>query len=148
MKISRARGATIAGGLLLLAGTGLLLRAIPFWRALTSTTWRVIVPLVGLSLGIAKGVFILRRTAARMISRMETLPEPFWIWQTYPAYFYPLLGLMIAAGVTVRVRYGASAPGAVAGLYFGIGSALLSSCGTYFRAARAKAPAAAAARQS
>ena len=112
------------------------MRAIPFWRELDSTLWRVIVPLLGVSLGIAKGVFILRRTAARMITRLETLPEPFWIWQTYPVYFYPFLAVVITAGVAVRVRFGASAPGAVAGLYLGIGAALLSSAGVYFRAAR------------
>ncbi len=136
MKISRAHGATVAGSLLVLAGAGLIWRAFPFWQRLESPLWRVIVPLLGLVLGITKGVFVLRRTGARMIARMETLPEPFWIWKTYPAYFYPLLGIMIAAGVTARIQFGEDAPGPLAGLYFGIGSALLSSAGPYFRAAR------------
>lgn len=135
MKISRASGATLAGSVLILVGAALILRAIPFWQALDSPLWQVLVPLLGLPLGAAKGVFILRRTAARMVARLETLPERFWIWRIYPAYFYPFVGVMIAAGVTVRVRFGESAPGVVAALYLGIGVALLSSGGPYFRAA-------------
>ncbi|RMG10029.1 MAG: hypothetical protein D6731_18350 [Planctomycetota bacterium] len=148
MKLRRSQGAVLASGLLVFAGCMLLWRALPFWRALDSAVWRALVPVGGGLLGALKGVFVLRRTVRRTVERLSTLPEPFWPWQVYPPAFYPLLAVMIAAGVGLRYAFGASAPGLVAGLYFGIGSALLAASVFYLRAAPGLAAAPASAEPS
>ena len=90
----------------------------------------------GLAIGAAKGWFVLRRTAAKNLSRIGSLAEPTRPWQAFPPAFYPLIGLMVGLGVGIRLLARHGLPGGhvtALGVYVAIGAALLGSSLPYWR---------------
>ncbi len=102
------------------------------WRGVimlqkAETTWGLILAAVlGALVGVAKGNFVLGKTARRNIKRMEAIPSP-RPWNVFTSKFYVLILLMIGLGVGLRSLAAAEVlPWAlVGGIYLGIGLALL-----------------------
>jgi hypothetical protein len=116
----------------------LLWRGSSFWlRCLEDSRSSAILIAVGaVAVGGAKGWFVLRKSSKRMIARIGKRPGPRPVWETYPVYFYPLIGAMIGMGIGVRALWADDSPGIVALVYLGIGTALLTSAPPFFGAAR------------
>lgn len=142
MKISRSKRALLAGVVLLFAATMLVVRAFPIWRGVEPLTAQLTWLLVGIAVGVPKGLFVISRSSKRIVARIEASPGPVWIWKTWPVYFYPLVGVMITAGVLFRRAFSATAPGLVSAVYVGVGAALAVGSYPYFRAMRTFAGAA------
>ena len=135
MKLRRPGRALLGAAVCLFACLMLVWRALPMWSAAGPLGHQLGWLALGLGAGIPKGWFVIRRSSARIVARIEASPGPVWFWQTYPAYFYPLVGVMITAGVLVRRTFALSAPGAVFALYVGVGAALAVGSLPFFRAA-------------
>ena len=133
--------ARIAGTVWCLAATGLLARAIGFWgraRAEDHRSTILLAATVGLAtaIGIAKGRFVLSRSAARNIARIERLPDPVRVWHVFAPWTLLLIAGMIALGFAVRAAAAHGWLGGWAGalgIYVAVATALLSSSGAYFR---------------
>lgn len=138
MHVSPRNRALAAGVVWLIGGSMLLWRGSPYWMRSyeASPTTAIVILLAALIIGGAKGWFVLRKSSARMIRRIEASPVPRPIWEIYPVYFYPLILVMIGMGWSVRHYWGEDLPGLVAGVYLGIGAALLTSSAPYFKAWR------------
>ena len=138
MSVTPKNRARFAGFVWLVGGTVLVWRGFPFWRRTldASAMIGIIVLAAALMVGTAKGIFVLRKSARRMITRIESRPGPRPFWEMYPIYFYPLIAVMIGSGILLRHYWGESHPAIIAGVYLGIGAALLSSAAPFFSAAR------------
>ena len=55
---------------------------------------------LGVLVGILKAWLIFSKSALRNLRRIRTLKKPAW-WDLYPLWFYPLLALMIATGISM-----------------------------------------------
>ncbi len=55
---------------------------------------------LGVLVGILKAWLIFSRSALRNLRRIQALKSPAW-WNLYPLWFYPLLALMIATGISM-----------------------------------------------
>lgn len=139
MKMNQSQRLFLAGALWIAIGTFLAVRGAAYFKAahVMSPLWAYLGLALGVVVGCAKGLFVLRKSAKRVIARIESrvAPEPFW--QIYPPYLYLLIPLMIGLGLTLRHFFGASHPSLILGVYAGIGAALLVSAMPFF-AARAR----------
>lgn len=132
-----ARGRALLGGVVWVAiGVMLIWRGFPYWAKseTSSPGWALWAVVLGLVIGGAKGVFVLRKSAARMIRRIESRPGRAPFWQIYPPYLYLLIPVMIGMGLALKSYYGESKPSLVLGVYVGIGAALLCSSFPFFGA--------------
>ena len=84
-------------------------------------------------LGAAKGWFVLRRSATRILQHILERPGRQGLDAIVPMRTAPLLLLMIGLGVSLRTFLGEDYPAAVAGIYLGIGVALAVSASPFFR---------------
>ena len=128
--------AFLAGAIWLMAGLLLIGRGLsPYWMEVARGSLVEASLVLGLAmlLGAAKGRFVLRRTAERMLNHIERQPARLGLNTVYPLSFYPVLLGMICLGFAVRTFLGESFPAVVAGVYIGIGAALLASALPYFR---------------
>ena len=136
MTLNSAQRALLASTLWSAAGVVLICRGlVPYWFALAQESLSDALVLMAMAslLGIAKGWFVLRRTARRLLRHIETQPETTGLSALYPARFYLLMALMVSLGFTLRAAFGTSLPALVAGVYLAIGVALLGSTLPYFR---------------
>ena len=128
--------AFIAGAVWLMAGLLLIGRGLfPYWVEVARGSYAeasLLLAGAGL-LGAAKGWFVLKRTAMRVLSHIDAQPGRQSVVALYPRSFYPLLLVMVLLGVAIRTWLGETFPAVVAGLYLGIGAALVSSTAPYFR---------------
>jgi len=139
--MSRRSLARIAGALWCVAGFVLLGRGVGLFHIAHEFENRPLAVLLlaiaaGLVVGLAKGALILRRTAARNLMRIGTLPEPARPWQAFPTAFYPLIVVMIGMGIGIRALAAHGLPGGhvtALGVYVAIGGALLGSSLPYWR---------------
>ena len=139
MNLSPHTRALVGGIIWVLVGVFLIARGLfPYGAsALESAPAAAILWLVGgLLAGTAKGLFVLTRSAARMIGRIEARPHPAPFWQIYPPLFFLLIPIMIGFGILLRLLFGDSHPEVVAGVYVGIGAALIASSAPFFRASQ------------
>lgn len=89
---------------------------------------------VAVIIGVAKGKFVLSKTARRNKSRIEGIEEPLKVHHVYAKSFYFLIAGMILLGVTLRT-FNEYLGGyvVVAAIYCGIGLALMVSSLTYWK---------------
>lgn len=128
---------TLAGVIWVLVGGMLLTRSVPMVESASEQSgWvtTIISLIVGAFLGAAKGRFVLSRTARRNRSRIEALPSAY-LWNVFTGKTWLLVVGMIGLGLLLR---GGAAAGwfnwaSIAGIYAGIGAAMLVSSWMYFR---------------
>lgn len=126
---------TLSGFLWLAIGIFLLMKGLSlvtaFYVNIDQTTLLLIA--LGVALGFAKGNFVLRKTVARVVERIRSLPDPIQFSQIYSKGYYFLIGGMILLGITMRWL---PIPEQVRGtIDIAIGCALITGALLYFRAA-------------
>lgn len=138
--LSRQQHLWIAGIIWTLVGAGLLTMGMKFWFQFPYLglldTKHITFGAIALSLGLAKGKFVLDRTAGRVIERVDALqePNPFKsVFQMFGIKTIALIVLMMMIGLGLRMM-GVSYE--IRGLiYLAVGAALLWSCRRYWGAA-------------
>lgn len=133
--------AFIAGAVWIAAGLLLIWRGLfPYWMEVARDSYAVAsLLLVGAAIvGAAKGWFVLRRGAMRVLRHIDAQPGRQGLAALYPRSVYPLLLFMVLLGIAIRTWLGAALPAVVAGVYLAVGVALLSSTAPYFRFWRQK----------
>ena len=97
-------------------------------------TGLIISLVIAIIIGGAKGKFVLSKTARRNKSRIESIEGPLQIHHVYAKSFYILIAGMILLGVSLR-HFNEYLGGyvVVAGIYCGIGLALMVSSLTYWK---------------
>ena len=130
---------TLAGSIWGLVGLFLVIRGAIMYQAALETqnatqTALAISIAISFIVGVAKGRFVLSKTARRNKSRIENIEGPLKIHHVYAKSFYILIAGMIALGVTLRT-YNESLGGyvVVAAVYCGIGLALIVSSLVYWK---------------
>ncbi len=130
---------TLAGSIWGLVGLFLVIRGAIMYQAALDTqnatqTALMISIAISVIIGVAKGRFVLSKTARRNKSRIESIEGPLKVHHVYAKSFYILIAAMIALGVTLRT-YNESLGGyvVVAAIYCGIGLALMVSSLTYWK---------------
>jgi ferrochelatase len=138
MSILPRRLTTLAGIIWVLVGGMLLTRSVPMIESASEQsgwTTTIVALVIGALLGAGKGRFVLSKTARRNRSRIEALPSAY-IWNVFTGKTWLLVVGMIGLGLLLR---GGAAAGwfnwaSIAGIYAGIGAAMLVSSWMYFRA--------------
>ena len=128
--------AFIAGAVWLLAGLLLVWRGLfPYWVEVARVSHADASLLLGGAtlVGAAKGRFVLRRGAMRVLRHIDARPGRQRLAALYPPSVYPLLLVMVLSGIAIRAWLGETLPAVVAGVYLAVGAALLSSTAPYFR---------------
>jgi hypothetical protein len=135
MKLDGNQRAILAGVVWIAIGVFLILRGWWHWEAFGDGSFPALPLAIGGIIGVAKGFFVIKKSAARMMTRIRAHPEPQWFWQMYPPYLYLLIPLMILFGWGLRHFFGEDHPGVVLAVFAGIGAALLVSSLPFFRRA-------------
>ena len=137
---------TLAGSIWGLVGLFLIIRGAVMYQAALDTqnatqTALMISIAIAVVIGVAKGKFVLSKTARRNKSRIESLEEPLKIHHVYAKSFYILIAGMIGLGYSLR-HFNEHLGGyvVVAAIYCGIGLALMVSSLTYWKTETQPAP--------
>ena len=131
---------TLAGSIWGLVGLFLIIRGVAMYQEAlnsqnASQTALIISIAIAVVVGIAKGKFVLSKTARRNKSRIENIQEPLKIHHVYAKSFYFLIAGMIALGIALRMFNEYLGGYIVVGaIYCGIGLALMVSSLTYWKA--------------
>jgi uncharacterized membrane protein len=130
---------TMAGSVWGLVGLFLIVRGAGMYQAALETqnasqTAVAISIAISVIIGVAKGRFVLSKTARRNKSRIESIEEPLKVHHVYAKSFYFLIAGMILLGVSMRT-FNEYLGGyvVVAAVYCGIGLALMVSSLTYWK---------------
>jgi hypothetical protein len=130
---------TLAGSIWGLVGLFLVIRGAVMYQAAMETqnasqTAVMISIAIAVIIGVAKGKFVLSKTARRNKSRIESIEEPLKVHHVYAKSFYFLIAGMILLGVSLR-HFNEYLGGyvVVAAIYCGIGLALMVSSLTYWK---------------
>jgi len=126
----------LAGLVWCLAGVLLVLRGLaPYWLEIARDSLGAGAALLAASVlvGWAKGWFVLRRAAGRIIDHIEAHRDDGGPWQLYPPRLLALIPVMIALGLGLRAGLGDTLPSLVAAVYLGVGTALMASTLPFFR---------------
>ena len=130
---------TLAGSIWGLVGLFLIIRGVIMYQAALDTqnatqTALMISIAIAVVIGVAKGKFVLSKTARRNKSRIESIEEPLKIHHVYAKSFYFLIAGMILLGVSLRTFNEYLGGYVVVGaIYCGIGLALMVSSLTYWK---------------
>ncbi len=130
MNIGMVGRARVAGMLWLGMGAFLVYRGVAYREAAGDSAQLALV--LGIVIGVAKGLTVLRRSSRRVIARIEAQPGKAAVWSMWPPILLLLIPLMIAGGWALRHYYGESNPAVVLAVYTGIGAALIASSFPYF----------------
>jgi hypothetical protein len=129
----------LAGSVWGLVGLFLIIRGAVMYQAALETqnatqTALMISIAIAIVIGVAKGKFVLSKTARRNKSRIERIEGPLKVHHVYAKSFYFLIAGMILLGVSLR-HFNEYLGGyvVVAGIYCGIGLALMVSSLTYWK---------------
>jgi hypothetical protein len=129
----------LAGSIWGLVGLFLIIRGAVMYQDALNTqnatqTALMISIAVSIIVGVAKGRFVLSKTARRNKSRIENIDGPLKIHHVYAKSFYFLIAGMILLGVSLRT-FNEYLGGyvVVAAIYCGIGLALMVSSLTYWK---------------
>tara|TARA_B110000438_G_scaffold138356_1_gene133697 strand:+ start:1334 stop:1792 length:459 start_codon:yes stop_codon:yes gene_type:complete len=129
---------SIAGGLWCVIGTFLIFRGLGLYQLAGqeqhSTQVSIILSVItAILIGLAKGKFVLSKTAKKNKARIYELEDPVRIHQIFAKPFYFLIPMMMGLGVLLR-SYNELLGGyvVVAAIYCGIGMALIVSSRTYW----------------
>jgi uncharacterized membrane protein len=130
---------TLAGSIWGLVGLFMIIRGAGMYQDALNTqnatqTALMISIAVSAILGVAKGRFVLSKTARRNKSRIDSLEEPLKVHHVYAKSFYFLIAGMIALGISLRT-FNEYLGGyvVVAAIYCGIGLALMISSLVYWK---------------
>ena len=130
---------TLAGSIWGLVGLFLIIRGVGMYQAALETqnatqTSLMISIAIAVVIGVAKGKFVLSKTARRNKSRIENIEEPLKVHHVYAKSFYFLIAGMILLGVSLR-HFNEYLGGyvVVGAIYCGIGLALMVSSLTYWK---------------
>ncbi len=130
---------TLAGSVWGLVGLFLVIRGAIMYQAALETQNATQAALaisiaVSIIVGVAKGRFVLSKTARRNKSRIDGIEGPLKIHHVYAKSFYFLIAGMILLGVSMRM-FNEYLGGyvVVAAVYCGIGLALMVSSLTYWK---------------
>ncbi len=130
---------TLAGSIWGLVGLFLVIRGAFMYQDALDTqnatqTALAISIAISIIIGVAKGRFVLSKTARRNKSRIESIEEPLKVHHVYAKSFYFLIAGMILLGVTLRT-FNEYLGGyvVVAAIYCGIGLALIISSLVYWK---------------
>ena len=136
----------LAGSVWGLVGLFLIIRGATMYQDALNTqnasqTALIISIAVAIVIGVAKGKFVLSKTARRNKSRIESIEGPLQVHHVYAKSFYFLIAGMILLGVSLR-HFNEYLGGyvVVAGIYCGIGLALMVSSLTYWKTETQPAP--------
>lgn len=136
----------MAGSVWGLVGLFLIIRGVVMYQAALETqnatqTGLIISIAAAIVIGVAKGKFVLSKTARRNKSRIEQIEGPLQVHHVYAKSFYFLIAGMILLGVSLR-HFNEYLGGyvVVAGIYCGIGLALMVSSLTYWKTDTQPAP--------
>ena len=136
----------LAGSVWGLVGLFLIIRGATMYQDALNTqnasqTALMISIAVAIVIGVAKGKFVLSKTARRNKSRIESIEGPLQVHHVYAKSFYFLIAGMILLGVSLR-HFNEYLGGyvVVAGIYCGIGLALMVSSLTYWKTETQPAP--------
>lgn len=129
----------LAGSIWGLVGLFLVIRGAMMYQTALDTqnatqTALMISIAISIIIGVAKGRFVLSKTARRNKSRIDSIEGPLKVHHVYAKSFYFLIAGMIALGVTLRT-FNEYLGGyvVVAAVYCGIGLALMVSSLTYWK---------------
>ncbi len=129
----------LAGSVWGLVGLFLMIRGVTMYQTALETqsatqTALAISIAISIIVGVAKGRFVLSKTARRNKSRIESIEEPLKVHHVYAKSFYFLIAGMILLGVSLRT-FNEYLGGyvVVGGIYCGIGLALMVSSLTYWK---------------
>ena len=129
----------LAGSIWGLVGLFLMIRGVMMYQVALETqnatqTALIISIVIATIIGVAKGKFVLSKTARRNKSRIESLEGPLKVHHVYAKSFYFLIAGMILLGVSLRT-FNEYLGGyvVVAAIYCGIGLALMVSSLTYWK---------------
>ena len=129
----------LAGSVWGLVGLFLIIRGAVMYQTALQTqnatqTALMISIAIAIVIGVAKGKFVLSKTARRNKSRIENLEGPLKVHHVYAKSFYFLIAGMILLGVSLR-HFNEYLGGyvVVGGIYCGIGLALMVSSLTYWK---------------
>ncbi|MCA9320784.1 MAG: hypothetical protein KDB53_08620 [Planctomycetes bacterium] len=125
MKLSRSGRATLASVVWLLVSAMLIYRGLKYFPAIQETWVKVLTISLAVVIGVAKGLFVLSKSAARTAGFIQRRPEQDWFWFCFHPILYLLIPLMILMGWGLRHYYGESHPAVVVGVYVGVGVAML-----------------------
>ena len=130
---------TLAGSIWGLVGLFLIVRGAGMYQAALDTqnatqTALMISIAIAVIIGVAKGKFVLSKTARRNKSRIENIEGPLKVHHVYAKSFYFFIAGMILLGVSLR-HFNEYLGGyvVVAAIYCGIGLALMVSSLTYWK---------------
>ena len=129
----------IAGGLWGIIGVFLIYRGIEMYQLAVneqhSTQMAVIYSvIIGMMAGVFKGLFVLSKSARKNKSRIQNLEAPIKIHHIFPKPFYGLIAGMILLGILLRNLNGyLGGYIVVAGIYCGIGTALMVGSRVYWK---------------
>lgn len=130
----------LAGSIWGLVGLFLMIRGAMMYQIALETqnatqTALAIAIVISIIVGIAKGRFVLSKTARRNKSRIENIEGPLKVHHVYAKSFYFLIAGMILLGVSLRT-FNEYLGGyiVVAAIYCGIGLALMVSSLVYWKA--------------
>ena len=140
--MTKSQRAFLAGAVWVVIGLMLIVRGWMHWEEFGSSDFPALPLVIGAVIGLAKGFFVIRKSAGRMIRRIEEGPDKQPLWRMYPPYLYLLIPLMIGLGLGLKALWGEEHPALILAVYAGIGCALLGSCTPFFSAAARLSPAA------
>ena len=130
---------TLAGSIWGLVGLFLIVRGAGMYQAALDTqnatqTALMISIAIAVIIGVAKGKFVLSKTARRNKSRIDGIEGPLKVHHVYAKSFYFFIAGMILLGVSLR-HFNEYLGGyvVVAAIYCGIGLALMVSSLTYWK---------------
>ncbi|MEZ6195554.1 MAG: hypothetical protein R3F20_07480 [Planctomycetota bacterium] len=125
MKLSRNGRIAVARGLWLAVGVMLAWRGlVPHLGNIDAVWLKIVAVVVGLAVGVAKGKFVLAKSARRTKRFIARRPAQDWIWFSVHPVLYLLIPLMIAMGLTVKHFTQADHPEVVVALYLAIAAAM------------------------
>lgn len=138
--MTRSQRATFAGVLWLLIGSFLIFRGFLHWNESGIPAFPVLPLALGVAIGAAKGIFVLRKSSKRILRRIADGPERAPVYQAYPPFLLVAIPLMIGLGLGLRHFFGAEHPALILAVYAGIGAALLASSPPFFTASFDRRP--------
>ncbi len=103
MRISHKWAIALSGLLWLIIGFLLLLRGLNILSRIAEVgDSPLILVCAGLFIGFLKGRFVLSKTAAKVVNRIHSLPEPVSLFAVFPLKYFALIGVMMVFGMVAR----------------------------------------------
>ena len=126
MKLSRGGRAGLATLIWIAIGVMLIYRGlVPHFSNIETTWGKALALVLGVIIGGAKGMFVLRKSAVRTAGFIQRRPEKDWFWFCLHPILYILIPVMIGFGLLLKHYFAGSNPGIVVAVYVGIGCALI-----------------------